>query len=106
MEGEREGEKHQCLVASHVPLLGVWPTTQACALTGNWTGDPLVRRPALNPLSHSSQAMIFFKNTVNWCLPTYSMGKRESLQQMVVGKLDNDVQKNELEPLSYSSLQN
>ena len=31
-EGEREGEKHQCVVAS---LLGTWPATQACALTGN-----------------------------------------------------------------------
>ena len=37
------------------PLLGIWPATQACALTGNWTGDPLVLRPALNPLSHTSQ---------------------------------------------------
>ena len=25
------------------PLLGTWPTTQACALIGNWTSDPLVR---------------------------------------------------------------
>ena len=24
------------------PLLGTWPTTQACAPTGNRTGDPLV----------------------------------------------------------------
>ena len=24
------------------PLLGTWPSTQACALTGNGTGDPLV----------------------------------------------------------------
>ena len=37
------------------PLLMAWPTTQACALTGNQTSDPLVRRPALNPLSHTSQ---------------------------------------------------
>ena len=34
---------------------GTWLATQACALTGNWTGDPLVCRPALNPLSHTSQ---------------------------------------------------
>ena len=34
-EGEREGEKHQCVVACHMPLLETWPTTQACALTGN-----------------------------------------------------------------------
>ena len=32
-----------------------WPTTQACALTGNGTGDPLVHRLALNPLSDTSQ---------------------------------------------------
>ena len=37
------------------PLLGTWPSTQACALTGNQTGDPLVHRLALNPLSHISQ---------------------------------------------------
>ena len=37
------------------PPLGTWPTTQACAPTGNRTGDPLVPRPALNPLSHTSQ---------------------------------------------------
>ena len=30
--------------------LGTWPMTQACALTGNRTGDPLVHRPALNPV--------------------------------------------------------
>ena len=29
------------------PLLETWPATQACALTGNRTGDPLVHRPAL-----------------------------------------------------------
>ena len=38
------------------PLLGAWPTTQACALTGNRTSDPLVHRQVLNPLSHTSQA--------------------------------------------------
>ena len=56
-EGERgEGEKHQCVVASvHAPLLRNCPATQACALTGNQTGDPLVHRLALNPLSLTSQ---------------------------------------------------
>ena len=37
------------------PLLGIWPATQACALTGNRTSDPLVLRSVLNPLSHTSQ---------------------------------------------------
>ena len=57
-EEEREGEKHQCVVASHAPLLGTWPTTQACALIGNWTGNPVVCRMVLNSLSHTSQGNI------------------------------------------------
>ena len=33
-EGETEGEKHQCAVASCTPPTGdlTWPATQACAL--------------------------------------------------------------------------
>ena len=57
-EGERQREKHQCVVASHTPLLGTWPATQAQALAGNWTSNPLVHRPALNPLSHTSQGYV------------------------------------------------
>ena len=40
-EGEREGEKHQCVrdtaigCLSHTPKLEIWPTAQACALTEN-----------------------------------------------------------------------
>ena len=37
------------------PQLGTWPATWAYALTGNQTSDPLVCRPVLNPLSHTSQ---------------------------------------------------
>ena len=37
------------------PLRGSWPAVQPCALTGNRTSDPLVYRPALNPLSCTSQ---------------------------------------------------
>ena len=37
------------------PLLGIWPTTLACALTENQTSDPVVHRPELNPLSYTSQ---------------------------------------------------
>ena len=44
------------------PLLGTWPTTQAWALTGNQTIDPLVSRPALNLLGHTSQDLILFLN--------------------------------------------
>ena len=42
------------------PQLGTQPATQACALTGNWTGNPSVCSPALNPLSHTSQGQIAF----------------------------------------------
>ena len=53
---EGEGERNiKVWLPLRCPLLETWPTTQACALTGNQTGDPLVRRPTLNPLSHTSQ---------------------------------------------------
>ena len=47
-----------CLL--HTPPLGTWPATQACALTGNGPRDPLIHRPALSPLSHTSQGKHFF----------------------------------------------
>ena len=59
-EEEREGDKHQRVVASHTPPLGTWAATQACVLTGSWTGDHLVRRLVLNPLSHTSQGWFAF----------------------------------------------
>ena len=31
------------------------PVTQACTLTGNQTGGPLLHSPGFNPLNHSSQ---------------------------------------------------
>ena len=45
-------------------LQGTWPTNQAHALTGNRTDKPLVRRPALNPLSHTSQGCLPFHLSV------------------------------------------
>ena len=43
-----------------LPLLGTWPTTQEGALTRDRTSDPLVCRPSINPLSHTSQASSVF----------------------------------------------
>ena len=54
-EGAREEEKHQCVVASCMSPTRDPATTQACALTGNQSSDPLVCRPVLSPLSHTSQ---------------------------------------------------
>ena len=54
------------------PLLGTWPGTQACALTGNWTSDLLVHWLALSPLSRASQGCVFSstENPVTvWYLP-------------------------------------
>ena len=56
-EKERERNMNVWLPLA-CPLLGTWPATQACALTGNWTNDPLVLRPALNTVSHTSQGII------------------------------------------------
>ena len=60
-EGEREGKKH-LLFASRMPQLGTWPATQACAVTGNQTGNLLVCRLMLNPLSHTSQGRMLAFN--------------------------------------------
>ena len=54
------------------PLLGTWPGTQACALTGNWTSDLLVHWLALSPLRRASQGCVFSstENPVTvWYLP-------------------------------------
>ena len=53
-EGEREGEKHQCVVATHTPFTGDLAHNPGWALTGIRNSDPLVHRPGLKPLSHSS----------------------------------------------------
>ena len=64
-EKERERNTNVCLPLT-CPLLGAWPATQACALTGNRTRDPLFHRPALSSLSHTSQG--------SWFLSEYSIG--------------------------------
>ena len=54
-EGERERNISVWLPLTY-PLRGTRPATQACTLTGNRTSDPLIHRPALSQLSHTSQA--------------------------------------------------
>ena len=43
-EKERERNINVWLLLKWPPL-GTWPATQACALTGNRTGNPLVHSP-------------------------------------------------------------
>ena len=57
-EEERKRNGNVWLLLTH-PQLRTWPAAQACALTGNRKGDPSVLRPALNPLSHTSQGTCF-----------------------------------------------
>ena len=62
---ERERVKKTLMCETNVGCLsrtplGTRPTTQACALTGSRTGDPLVLRPALSPLSHTCQDKILY----------------------------------------------
>ena len=52
---EKEWERNTDLLPLACLQLGTWPATKACALMGNGMGDLSVRRPALNPLSHTSQ---------------------------------------------------
>ena len=56
---EKERERN---INVQLPLAGLsletQPATQACALTGNRTSNPLVCRPALNPLSHTSRGSL------------------------------------------------
>ena len=59
--GEKERERNiNVWLLLELPLLGTWPATQACALTGNRTGDPLVCRRMLNPLSYTNQSMFIY----------------------------------------------
>ena len=57
-EKERERNINVWLPLMCCLSLETWPVTQACALTGNRTRDPLVHRPVLNPLSYTSQGML------------------------------------------------
>ena len=53
-------ERNTHLLPLAHPQPGTWPILQACALTGNRTGDLSVHRPALNPLSHTARASVYF----------------------------------------------
>ena len=67
-EKERERNINVWLPLMH-SLLGTWPATQACALIGNRTSDPLVPRLVLNPLSHTTSFVcmwILLFNTACW----------------------------------------
>ena len=57
-EGEREREKHQC-PSPMSPAGDLAHNTGTCS-TGNQSGNPLVHRPTLNPLSYTSHGIYIF----------------------------------------------
>ena len=63
-----------CLSCFH--LLGTWPATRGCALTGTGISELLVCRPALSPLSHTSQDSVF---NFKWFYPVVKIIKHPSL---------------------------
>ena len=74
LEGGREEKRERSInvwLPLECPLLGTWPTTQACALTRNPTCDPLVCSLSLSPLSHTRQGYLSMSFHVllwpQWC---------------------------------------
>ena len=59
-EGEREGVKHQCVVASCTPLAGDMACNPGMCPDWELNRNALVHRPVLNPLSYTSQGDINF----------------------------------------------
>ena len=62
-EGERERNINVWLPLE-CSQLGTWSTAQACVLTGNWTTDPLVHRPTLNPLGYITRSKQFLNSLI------------------------------------------
>ena len=72
------------------PTLGTWPATQACSLTGNWTSNLSVCRPALSPLSHTSQCCLAVFSSLQasaQILPSYKISNPKLLPQRKISTL-------------------
>ena len=56
--GERKEKERERNINVWLPLMrplpGTWPATQACALTGNPTGDPFGSQAGTQPTEHTS----------------------------------------------------
>ena len=55
MHETKERERNIDMLPLVHSLLGTWPVTQACALTGTGTSDLPARRLVLSPLGHTGQ---------------------------------------------------
>ena len=54
----REGERHQCEVASHAPPAGGLACNPDVCPDWELNCDPLFSRPMLNPVSYTSQGYV------------------------------------------------
>ena len=57
-EGEREGEKYQCVVASSMPPTGDLACNPGMCPAWELNGQPFVSQPMLTPLSYTSQGKL------------------------------------------------
>ena len=57
-EGEREGEQHQRVVASHVPSTGDLAHNPGMCPDWELNQQPFGSQPTLNPLSYTSQGYL------------------------------------------------
>ena len=69
------------------PPPATWSTIQACALTGNWTSDPLVHRLVFNPLSHTSQVLVYHSLKAGAVLEELLCVHRQGTWQQDIHKL-------------------
>lgn len=60
MERNTDVWEEHGLLPSRMHTDGTKSATQACAWTGNEIGESVVRKSALNPLSHTSQGSLDF----------------------------------------------
>ena len=56
-EGERDGQKHQCVVASPVYPTGHLARNPGMCPDWEWNRHPFGSQPTLNPLSYTSQGV-------------------------------------------------
>ena len=70
-EGEREGKKHQCVVASHMAPTGDLPCNPGMYPDWKSNWQPFGSKPALNPLSYTSQGCFYFLVWRIWNLQKY-----------------------------------
>ena len=62
----KEKERNSDWLPLSCSQLRTWPVTQACALTGNQTGNLSVCRPVLSPLSTPARAALIFSLACPW----------------------------------------